>query len=657
MAHKKILVVDDSPIELKLTTRMLSQAGYETVNANGGSQALNLAREVRPDLIILDINMPRMDGYEVCAELKKDPVTTEIPVLLYSVRDQVVDVFKGLAVGAEGFLTKGTQREEMLDRLRRILSGEGDRERDAPEMDLSGLDVAVNSKHVGRVAQLLSDTFHSEISQRINAFLGLHPARLLLDRAAKRASEQYPFFDLSAETRSEAYPFDPEMASQQSARDIVEAFKLFATEFLQALSKITGTRVYGTREMKEISRAFEQMTRVFTEGYRQMEIEMAASARAGALQSLGVEADGGPPATGAAPDPSSPPILSFTLDENGLIESINESGAAFFGYSRAELANQPFSLLIADSATGSFDEAISQVKTEGNADTHQRLKKTDGSAIDVRLRSYALYDRTGHFVMSQHEAYLETINTQTQKRLDEYALKLEHAEATLKATEAEFENFLHIISHDLREPLQVIMSVGQLLEEECADNLSDVGREYIATIHQYSARMKEMISDLAQLSRTTRGSLEFEVSDLNRILDDIRQRLNPALAEQKVVLNVVEQLPVVRCDPARIRMVFLNLIDNAIKFNDKPDPVVEVGVLQPDSKYFTLYVWDNGTGIEQKNYEKVFQIFQTFHSDNGTTGRGVGLTLCKRIVEAHGGKIWVESALGSGSTFYFTLPA
>lgn len=104
-------------------------------------------------------------------------------------------------------------------------------------------------------------------------------------------------------------------------------------------------------------------------------------------------------------------------------------------------------------------------------------------------------------------------------------------------------------------------------------------------------------------------------------------------------------------------MVFLNLIDNAIKFNDKPDPVVEVGVLQPDSKYFTLYVWDNGTGIEQKNYEKVFQIFQTFHSDNGTTGRGVGLTLCKRIVEAHGGKIWVESALGSGSTFYFTLPA
>jgi light-regulated signal transduction histidine kinase (bacteriophytochrome) len=144
--------------------------------------------------------------------------------------------------------------------------------------------------------------------------------------------------------------------------------------------------------------------------------------------------------------------------------------------------------------------------------------------------------------------------------------------------------------------------------------------------------------------------------DLNTVLEEIRENLSQLLSERNVLLNVADRLPTLRCDPARIRLVFLNLIDNAVKYNDKGQPIIEVGAFQPEPGSFTFYVRDNGMGIEGKYYEKVFQIFQRLHDEQHYAGRGVGLTFCKRIVEAHGGKMWIESQLGVGSTFYFTLP-
>jgi light-regulated signal transduction histidine kinase (bacteriophytochrome) len=139
------------------------------------------------------------------------------------------------------------------------------------------------------------------------------------------------------------------------------------------------------------------------------------------------------------------------------------------------------------------------------------------------------------------------------------------------------------------------------------------------------------------------------------LLEDIRQDLAFTLEEKKVDLRIQPDLPTITYQPVHLRQVFQNLISNAIKFNDKPQPVVEIACHEDDSLY-TFSVRDNGIGIDEKYYEKIFQIFQRLGRREDYEGTGAGLTICKKIVEAHAGKIWLESKVGGGSIFSFTIP-
>ena len=144
--------------------------------------------------------------------------------------------------------------------------------------------------------------------------------------------------------------------------------------------------------------------------------------------------------------------------------------------------------------------------------------------------------------------------------------------------------------------------------------------------------------------------------DLNELLLDVKKNLMYSLEDKHVDLRVAKDLPVVACDRIRISEVFSNLISNAVKYSKKDTaPVVEVGYARKEA-FYEFYIKDNGIGIEKEYYEKVFQIFQRLHAKGEYEGTGAGLTIVKKIVESHGGKIWVESVAGTGSTFYFTIP-
>ena len=139
------------------------------------------------------------------------------------------------------------------------------------------------------------------------------------------------------------------------------------------------------------------------------------------------------------------------------------------------------------------------------------------------------------------------------------------------------------------------------------------------------------------------------------MLDDVRRDMAFALEERKVDLRIQPELPTITCEPIRLKQVFENLTSNAIKFNDKPQPVVEVAC-EEDDGFYTFSVRDNGIGIDKRHHQKIFQMFQRLGSREEHEGTGAGLTICKKIVEAHGGKVWVESKPGEGSTFSFTIP-
>ncbi len=248
----------------------------------------------------------------------------------------------------------------------------------------------------------------------------------------------------------------------------------------------------------------------------------------------------------------------------------------------------------------------------------------------------------------------------TERKLAEKAVlksrqDLEKRAAELQASNAELERFAYVASHDLQEPLRMVSSFLHLLEKRMGETLDVTSRQYIDFAVDGADRMKNLIQDLLQYSRV--GTSKESVSDVNcnQVMKGVTTLLTVAIAEQKATLNV-RPLPVIRGVQPQIIQLFQNLVSNALKYHreDVP-PVIEVGYTEQDSCY-EFYVKDNGIGIDPKFFDKIFIIFQRLHNKTEYSGTGIGLSICKKIVERHGGSIRVESEPGKGSTFYFTIP-
>ena len=241
----------------------------------------------------------------------------------------------------------------------------------------------------------------------------------------------------------------------------------------------------------------------------------------------------------------------------------------------------------------------------------------------------------------------------TERKQAEEALA--HQTRELTRINSELEDFTHSVSHDLKEPLRGIEAFAGFIAEDYADKLDEQGQGYVNVLRESAVRMKDLIDDLLQLSRIGRTRLDQAPVGVSSLVQDVSLELSFALQEKRVELFIDPDMPTVPCDRARIREVFKNLISNAVKYNDKPQPKIEVGC-RSDNRVFTFAVRDNGIGIAPEYYEKIFKIFQRLHHREEYEGTGVGLAICKKVVEAHGGRIWVESAPGEGTTFLFTIP-
>ena len=224
----------------------------------------------------------------------------------------------------------------------------------------------------------------------------------------------------------------------------------------------------------------------------------------------------------------------------------------------------------------------------------------------------------------------------------------------LERSNDELAQFAYVSSHDLQEPLRAIVGFLQLLESRYNDKLDDKGRQYIERSVKAGHRMQRLISDLLTLSRVNSKKKAFEISDLNEILVKVLDRLAVPIQEKKAKITF-DHLPHLLVDLTQIYDLFLNLISNAIKYNEQSKPVVEIGCKEKKDDY-CFHVKDNGIGIDPKFHDRIFIVFQRLHGRQEYSGTGVGLTLCKKIVERHGGRIWVESEKEKGATFFFTLP-
>lgn len=256
-----------------------------------------------------------------------------------------------------------------------------------------------------------------------------------------------------------------------------------------------------------------------------------------------------------------------------------------------------------------------------------------------------------HLHAHQHAALAES-----HARIEAQAQAAEQYNARLLRLNQDLDDFGYAVSHDLKEPLRGIEGVSRMLEEECAGQLDEAGREYVRSVRQSAARMRRLVDDLLRLSRATRRQYPMERTELQEVAADALGALRFAIEEGRARVTVRPGLPAVMCDRVRMTEVFQNLIGNALKYGapGRP-PSVEVGCDRVEEGWL-IFVRDDGVGIPQAEQERVFQLFQRGESSARRDGYGVGLAICKRVVESHGGRIWVKSAPGEGATFYVLLP-
>jgi len=245
----------------------------------------------------------------------------------------------------------------------------------------------------------------------------------------------------------------------------------------------------------------------------------------------------------------------------------------------------------------------------------------------------------------------ESFNSMINK-LQEHEKKLQAQKKKLEEVNQELKDFAYIVSHDLKAPLRGISQLSDWIVEDYKDILDDEGKKKLTLLISRVQRMHNLIDGILQYSRVGRIREKEKEIDLNILLQEVIELLSPP---DNIKIIIKKPLPSIKGEEGRIKQVFQNLIDNAIKFMDKENGEIKINWLD-EGNYFRFSIEDNGPGIDKKYHEKIFQIFQTLVSIDKYGGTGIGLTLVKKIITTAGGKIWLDSQPGKGTTFFFTLP-
>jgi two-component system, chemotaxis family, sensor kinase Cph1 len=289
------------------------------------------------------------------------------------------------------------------------------------------------------------------------------------------------------------------------------------------------------------------------------------------------------------------------------------------------------------------------------------MSETAGALLDAAFLSLLLFPVFYYFIfrpLVRNIAVHKQVSADLQHEVEEHQkaeLKLKKYMTKLTDSNQELDEFAYIAAHDLKEPLRGIHNYASFLKEDYFDKLDTEGRNYIERMQRLAERQTALIDRLLAYSRIGRTELAFDTTEVEKILDNVEEDLKSYLDSLHVELRRSTSLPAIKCDPVRVGEIFQNLIVNGARYNDKAEKWVEVGCDQ-NADIPVFYVRDNGIGIAPQHRESVFRIFKRLHEQNKYGGgTGAGLTIVKKIVERHGGRIWLESEPGAGTTFYFTL--
>ena len=337
----------------------------------------------------------------------------------------------------------------------------------------------------------------------------------------------------------------------------------------------------------------------------------------------------------------------FMVELDGKYSFINDRGCEIIGLDAEEILDLGTGRTMhPDDSERVMEDWNKALKHMKHFKCEYRYHHLNGSDIWVIAVAKPNIDASGRFV--NYVGTLVDIN-EHQKAEEKVIKTLDE----LNRSNKELEHFAYVVSHDLQEPLRSVSSFLQLLSRRYKDEIDPKSAEYIDIAVHGANRMQTMINDLLSYSRITTRGKKFTYTDCQVVLDDTLRDLNATIEENDAIVTN-DPLPTVFADNSQMKHLFQNLIVNGIKFHGEKQPKIHISVVEKGKEWLFLFQ-DNGIGIDSKYAESIFDVFKRLHTRKEYSGTGIGLSICRKIVHRHGGEIWVESNLGEGSKFYFTI--
>lgn len=654
--HNKIMIVDDSFSTLTLLKGLLRDENYIIISANDGETALDLIKEEKPDLILLDIVMPGIDGFEVCRRIKKIDELKDIPIIFLTAATKLSERIEGLKLGAVDYLTKPFEKEELL------------------------IKVETHTKLY---------TYNKIFRERT--------AEQLIDQEQKIIQQNNEYKQLNEKLRESEKKLQ---ASSQYARSLIEA-SLDSFVTINAEGKITDSNIatesvtgYSRNELlgsdfslyfTEKENAKEIYKKVYTQGSifnYPLTIRHASGQLIDVLYNASIYRDENGKSLGVFAtarditerkrnlealkrseeklrlsylyarsllEASLDPLV--TINANGTITDVNSATENATGISRTDLIGTDFSDYFTepDKARAGYEEVFKQGKV---IDYPLTMRQSTGKLIDVLYNASLYRDEHGNIL-----GVFAAARDITKRKQDELIILQQNKE--LIKLNADKDRFISILAHDIKSPFNSILGFLTLLSQNIREYDIDEIEEQINIVFKSSKETFKLLEDILVWARAQSGKMNFAPQKINfrEVFDEVNNGLSILADKKKIKINFNQSQEIfLNADKHMLLTVLRNLISNAIKFTNS-DGQVDIEALIKDSKA-TITIRDNGIGMSPDTLSKLFDISQKI-SMEGTAhekGSGFGLLLCKDFVEKHGGKIWAESETDKGSCFSFTIP-
>jgi len=661
-AERPRVVVADDNADMRAYVQRLLNRDYEVAVFPDGASALEAIRANPPDLVLSDVMMPRLDGFGLLRALRDDPNSREIPIILLSARAGEEARIEGLKTGADDYLTKPFSARELLARIQAAIKiqqirGESNRALRESERRLSRLVAGLTRLH--QLSRTLSESTSEQEGLRsiLQEMLDLHQTRRgrisLCDPTGGELHNaiQLGFTDASSSSDVEAALSAAARIAHQENRPILieDAASDPAFGLCRDAARALGIRAVYSFPLQSRSGACLAVLSVFLDSaplpdQLQLQLsDMHCRQAAGFIERI---------RAGQA-------LRESEAQYRTLFNSMDE------GFCTIEILSDPAGRPI----DGRFLEVNVAFEKQTGVQ-NARGKRMRELAPELEERWFEAYGRVARTLQP---ARFENEAKQLGRWYDVYAFPVDEPqhnriavifnditdrrrrEEQLRQANRDLEQFAYSASHDLQEPIRIVGIYSEFLAKRHAGSLDAEGLQFLEFIRTGADRMAMLVRDLLTYTQIAKLEAGPEVVDCGEPLQTALSNLDVIIHESSAQI-VAEPLPALQVHRIHLQQLFQNLIGNAIKYRS-PDraPVIQV-TAERQNGFWLFSVRDNGIGIEPQYQSEIFGLFKRLHGGTEYSGTGIGLAICQRIVERYGGRIWVESERGQGSTFRFTLP-